>query len=67
MQGTRLWALVQEDPTCCGPAKSMRHNYWAHVPQLQKPVSLEPVLHNEKPPQWEARTLQRRVAPARRK
>ena len=49
------------------------HNYWsprattteAHVPQLLKPVHLETVLHNEKPPQWEAQAPQGRVAPDR--
>ena len=67
MQGTRVRALVQEDPTCRGAAKPVRHNFWAralepashnhwvHVPQLLKPVRLDPVLrnkrshHNEKP------------------
>ena len=57
MQGTWARALVQEDPTCCGAAKPVchnywacalepvSHNYWAHVPQLLKPARLEPVLH----------------------
>ena len=27
MQGTRVRALVQEDPTCHGAAKPVRHNY----------------------------------------
>ena len=27
MQGTRVRALVQEDPTCRGATKPMRHNY----------------------------------------
>ncbi|KAJ8784991.1 hypothetical protein J1605_007547 [Eschrichtius robustus] len=27
MQGTRVRALVWEDPTCHGATKSMRHNY----------------------------------------
>ena len=27
MQGTRVRALVQEDPTCCGSTKPVRHNY----------------------------------------
>ena len=56
MQGTRVRALVQEDPTCRGATKPVchsywactlepaNHNYWAHVPQLLKPVRLEPVL-----------------------
>ena len=85
MQGTRVWALVWEDPTCYGATKPMSHNYWA--------CALEPTSHNywtyepqlpslwttttkarapraravqqEKPPQWEARAPQRRVAPAR--
>ena len=71
MQETRVWALVQEDPTCRRATKPLRHNYWA--------CTLEPVSHNywthvpracapqqEKPPRWEARAPQRRVAPAHR-
>ncbi|KAJ8779396.1 hypothetical protein J1605_012685 [Eschrichtius robustus] len=27
---------------------SERHNYWAHAPQLLKPMHLEPVLHNKR-------------------
>ena len=27
MQGTQVRALVREDPTCCGAAKPVRHNY----------------------------------------
>ena len=27
MQGTRVLALVQEDPTCRGATKPIRHNY----------------------------------------
>ena len=81
MQGTRVWALVQEDPTCGG----------ARVPRAREPQLLslcsrarEPQLlslratttearapgahasQQEKPPQWEARALQGRVGPARR-
>ena len=48
MQGTWVRALVREDPTCHGATKPVRHNYWAHVPQLLKPVHLEPVLHNKR-------------------
>ena len=29
MQGTRVQALVREDPTCHGATKPVRHNYWA--------------------------------------
>ena len=71
MQGTRVQAVVWEDPTCHGATKPVRHNYWA--------CTLEPASHNtearaprarapqqEKPRQWEARAPQRRVAPARR-
>ena len=76
MQGTGVQALVQEDPTCRGAPKPVRHNYWActlepashnywaRVPQLLKPARLELMLHNEKPLQWEACALQQRVAPA---
>ena len=73
MQGTRVQALVQEDPTCRGATKPVLHNYWA--------CALEPASHNyrsprattteahapqqEKPPQGEAHAPQWRVAPAR--
>ena len=85
MQGTRVWALVREDPTCRGATKPVCHNYWASTleptshnhwtckPQLLSlwattteahvPRACAP--HQEKPPQWEAHTPQRRVAPAR--
>ena len=71
MQGTGVQALVREDPTRLRATKPIRHNYWA--------CALEPASHNywarvprahalqqEKPPQWEARAPQRRVAPAHR-
>ena len=72
MQGTRVRALVREDPTCRGAAKPVRnnywacalepashnywaralepasHNYWARVPQLLKPVYVQPVLRNKR-------------------
>ena len=60
MQGTRVRSLVQEDSTCHGVTKPMCHNYWAwalepmshnywtSVPQLLKPVRLEPVLRNKR-------------------
>ena len=58
MQGTRVWALVREDATCCRATKPVRHNYWAcalkpashnywaRVPQLLSPcaTTTEPVL-----------------------
>ena len=78
VQGTRVWSLVQEDPTCCEATKPVRHNYWAcalepahhrywaHVPQLLKPACLEPMLHNKRSHRNEAQAPQRRVAPARR-
>ena len=71
MQGTRVRALVRDDPTCRGATKPVRHNYWvcvlAREPQLLKPARLEPKLRNKgKPPQWEARAPQWRVAPAHR-
>ena len=46
MQRTRVRSLVQEDPTCHGATKPMRHNYWAHVPQLLNPQALGPVCRN---------------------
>ena len=38
MQGTRVRALVREDPTCRGATKPVHHNYWA--------CTLEPTCHN---------------------
>ena len=38
VQGTRVRALVREDPTCHGATKPVRHNYWA--------CALEPASHN---------------------
>ena len=32
MQGTRVWSLVQEVPTCHGAIKPWSHNYCAHMP-----------------------------------
>ena len=68
-QGTWVQSLVQEDPTCCRATK-------AHLPQLLSQCSwacelptTEPMspracaLKQEKPPQWEARILQWRLAP----
>ena len=48
MQGTQVRALVWEDPTCRRATKPVRHNYWARVPQLLKPMRLEPVLRNKR-------------------
>ena len=54
VQGTRVRALVGEDPTCGGATKPVRHNYWACV---LEPGSLNyRAPQQEKPPQWEART-----------
>ena len=60
MQGTRVWALVWEDPTCpranmhvfrnywaCA-LEPMSHNYWALMLQLLKPTRLEPMLRNKR-------------------
>ena len=37
------WAqfLVQEDPTCCGAAMPVCHNYWARERQQEKPLQSE--------------------------
>ena len=41
MQRTWVWSLIQEDSTCHGATK-------AHVPQLLKPMHLQPELCNKK-------------------
>ena len=66
MQGTRVRALVREDPTCRVASKPVSHNYWARVPQLLTLHSRARAPQQEKPPQWEAHAPQQRVAPARR-
>ena len=60
MQGTRVRALVREDPTCRRATKPVyhnywacalelpSHNYWARMPQLLKPAFLEPMLRNKR-------------------
>ena len=48
MQGTWVPSLVWEDPTSSRATKPLRHNYWARMPQILKPVHLEPMLHNER-------------------
>ena len=60
VQGTRVRALVREDPACCGAAgpvshnywacalEPASHNYWACVLQLLKLVHLEPLLCNKR-------------------
>ena len=63
--------LVWEDPMCHRAAKPMHHNhwacalepgsrsYWAHMPQLLKPVCPRAhALQKGRPPQWEARAPQ---------
>ena len=57
MQGTRVRALVWEDPTCCGATGPVSHNYWACVSGACAP-------QQERPRQWEARAPRWRVAPA---
>ena len=48
MQGTRVRAVVREDPTRRGATKPGRHNYWVHMPQLLTPACQEPVLRNKR-------------------
>ena len=54
MQGTRVWALVWEDPTCRRATKPVHHNCWACVQLLSlratttELVHLEPMLRNKR-------------------
>ena len=59
MQGTWVWALVWEDPTCCRATRPVSHNYWACASGACTP-------QQERPRQWEARAPRWRGAPARR-
>ena len=76
MQGTRVRALVREDPTCRGAAYPVHHNYWILCSRAREPQLLSlcatttearepraPALQQEKLLQWEACTQQGRVAP----
>ena len=47
-QGTQIWSLGGEDPTCRRATKSMGLNSWA--------CTLEPVLHNERS-QWNEKSV----------
>ena len=58
MQGTRIWALVWEDPTCHGATGPVSHNYWACASGACAP-------QQERPRQWEACAPRWRVAPTR--
>ena len=57
MQGTRVWALVWEDPTCRGATRPMSHNYWACASGACAP-------QQERLRQWEGCAPRWRVAPA---
>ena len=57
MQGTRVRALVWEDPTCRGATRPASHSYWACASGACAP-------QQERPRQSEARAPRWRVAPA---
>ena len=76
MQGTWVWFLVWEDPTCRAATRPMRHNYWACVleplsdnywvctPQLLKPARRNywtHVLQLLKPPHLEPMLFNKRI------
>ena len=77
MQGTWVWFLVQEVPTCYGATKpahhnywactleTRSHNYWAHILQLLKPAcSRAHALQQKKLLWWEACVLQLESSPS---
>ena len=71
MREMQVQSLIQEDSTCRKATKPVRHSHWAwalETLELQLEVHVPRACYpqEEKPPQWEARALQRRVAPARR-
>ena len=76
MQETWVWSLVQEDSTRCWATKPVLHNHWAWALEAMShnywaPYALTTEActsgacapQQEKPPLWEAHTLQARVAP----
>ena len=71
MQGTRVQALVREDPTCHRATNPVCHNYWAREPQLLSPCATTTEARmptarapqQEKPQQWEACAPQWKSSP----
>ena len=55
MHRTYTWSLFWDDLTCLGATKPMRHNYQSPQVTVRAP-------QQEKPPQWQARTVQHGVA-----
>ena len=80
MPGTRVRALVREDPTCRGATKPVRHSYWAcalepashsywaHEPQLLSPraTTTEARVPRARAPQQEKPPQWEACAPQRR-
>ena len=67
-QGTPVWSLVWEHPPGCGATKPVHHSYWAWAlsprataAEARGPTACAP--QQERPPQWEVCTLQRRLPP----
>ena len=65
MQGTRVRALVWEDPTCRGGTRPMSHNYWACAsgacaPQQERPAHRDeewpPLAATRESPRTETKT-----------
>ena len=56
MQGTRVRALVWEDPTCRGATRPVSHNYWACASEACAPQQERPRRRKARAPWW-------RVAP----
>ena len=55
-QETWVQSLIQKDPSCRGATKSVCHNHWTCMPRVCSP-------QQEKPPQWEACSLQLETSP----
>ena len=56
IQGTRVRALVWEDPTCHRATRPVSHNYWACASGACAP-------QQERPRQWEARNTAMKSGP----
>ena len=56
VQGTQVWSLVCEDPTCHRATKPESHSHWS-------PCSGACALQGEKPPQWGGHTPQLENSP----
>ena len=63
MQGTRVWSLVREDPTCCWTTKPEAQLLRPCEATTEAPLSRARAPQQEKPWQWEACATAMKISP----